>query len=211
MASTDKRYYRPGETITLSAQTFDESATRTGRYRVVALLEPKQLDSDPPPSPVKWPVGRTRPPGSEPGPLIGWGDEIELYLDPQTKEHTLPLSIVESLANSSAGQAFKLELTAYEGMTQIDSSSLDVQVLSDPHEQQNPTPDREFLSKLANSTGGREFTDAGALANALKELRVPGGPETVRRTPLWSREWLLGVLIGLLAVEWFLRRWLGLA
>jgi uncharacterized membrane protein len=211
VASTDKRYYRPGETITLSAQTFDESATRTGRYRVVALIEPKQLETDPPPSPVKWPAGRPRPPGAEAGPLLGWGDEIELHLDPQTKEHTLPLSIVEALANASAGQAFKLELTAYEGMTQIDSSSLDVQVLSDPHEQQNPLPDRVFLSQLARSTGGREFTDAASLADALKRMTVPGGPETVRRTPLWSREWLLVVLIGLLAAEWFLRRWLGLA
>ncbi|MBN9117556.1 MAG: hypothetical protein J0I06_00005, partial [Planctomycetes bacterium] len=119
--------------------------------------------------------------------------------------------LVEGLTNGSAGIAFKLELTAYEGTTQIDSSSLDVQVLSDPHEQQNPLPDREFLSKLARSTGGRELPDAAALTDALKGLSVPGGPETVRRTPLWSREWLLCTLIVLLAAEWFARRWLGLA
>jgi hypothetical protein len=197
--------------VTLSAQTFDESATRTGRYRVVALLEPKQLDGpELPPCPVKWPAGRPRAPG-ESGPLAAWGEEIELHLDPQTKDHALTLPLAESLANGSAGIAFKLELTAYEGATQIDSSSLDVQVLSDPHEQQNPLPDREFLARLAGATGGREFTDAGALADALKGLSVPGGPETVRRTPLWSRGWLLGALIGLLAVEWFVRRWLGLA
>ena len=40
VASTDKRYYRPGETVSLLAQTYDESANRTSRYRVVALLEP---------------------------------------------------------------------------------------------------------------------------------------------------------------------------
>jgi hypothetical protein len=113
--------------------------------------------------------------------------------------------------NGSAGLAFKLEFAAYEGNTLIDSSSLDVQVLSDPHEQQNPLPDREFLAALARSTGGREFTDGSALADALRELSVPGGPETVRRTPLWSREWLLGGLLALVAAEWFLRRWLGLA
>ena len=55
------------------------------------------------------------------------------------------------------------------------------------------------------------YGDADALAAALKELSVPGGPETVRRTPLWSREWLLAVLLGLLAAEWFVRRWFGLA
>ena len=94
---------------------------------------------------------------------------------------------------------------------QIDSSSRDVQVLSDPHEQQNPLPNREFLAALARATGGTEFTDAGALAAALAKLAIAEGPETVRRTPLWSHEWLLGILLGLLAAEWFLRRWLGLA
>jgi uncharacterized membrane protein len=208
VASTDKRFYRPGETISIASQTYDESANRTGRYKVVASLEPRQLDSGE--CPVKWPVGRPRPAG-ESGPLASWGDEIELYLDPQSKEHSLSLPLAETLANGSAGLAFKLELTAYEGSTQIDSTSLDVQVLSDPHEQQNPLPNREFLAALAKSTGGREFTDAATLAEALRDLPVAEGPQTVHRTPLWSREWLLGSLLALLAVEWFYRRWLGLA
>lgn len=210
VAGTDKRYYRPGETISLSAQTFDESATRTGRYRVVALLEPKNFDAKLPPFPVKWPAGKARKP-EDAGKPFEWGDEIDLTIDPQTKDHALALPLVESLEAGLSGQAFKLELTAYEGQTQIDSSSIDVQVLSDPHEQQNPLPDRAFLAKLAESTGGRELTDAASLAEALKGLSVPGGPETVHRTPLWSREWLLALLIGLLATEWFVRRWLGLA
>jgi uncharacterized membrane protein len=212
VASTDKRFYRPGETVSLLAQTYDESANRTGRYRVEAILEPKQLDGPKlPPEVVKWPAGRSRPAGTTPGPLVAWGDPVELILDPKTKDYTLPLPLVEALEQGSAGVAFKLELTAYEGQTQIDSSSLDVQVLSDPHEQQNPLPDRAFLSALARATGGREFTDADSLGEALKNLPVAEGPQTVRRTPLWDREWVLGVLIGLLAAEWFLRRWLGLA
>jgi uncharacterized membrane protein len=211
VATTDKRYYRPGESVSILAHTYDEAASRTGRYRVVVLLEPRQLTGDElPPCPVKWPVGRLQTPGQS-GTLADWGEDIPLVLDPQTKDHTLTLPLVESLARGSAGQAFKLELTAYEGQTQIDSSSLDVQVLSDPHEQQNPLPNREFLSALARSTGGREFTDAKALAEALTELPINAGPETVRRTPLWSREWVLGALLALLAVEWFWRRWLGLA
>jgi hypothetical protein len=211
VASTDKRFYRPGETVTVSAQTFDESANRTGRYRVEAILEPRELGGPAlPPEVVKWPPGRPRPAGTA-GPLVGWGDPVELHLDTQTKDHAVALPLVETLPQGVSGQAFKLELTAYEGGTQIDSSSLDVQVLSDPHEQQNPLPDRAFLAELARSTGGRELPDAGALADALADLPLPEGSQTVRRTPLWSREWLLGVLIGLLSAEWFLRRWLGLA
>jgi uncharacterized membrane protein len=211
VANTDKRYYRPGETVAIAAQTFDESANRTGRYRVVAMLEPRQLDSaELPPCPVKWPVGRPRSPG-ETGSLVGWGEEIELHLDPKSGDHSLALPIVEALANGLAGQAFKLELTAYEGQTQIDSGSLDVQILSDPHEQQNPLPNREFLAALARETGGREIADANALAEVLSELPITEGPATVRHSPLWSRGWILGGLLALLATEWFWRRWLGLA
>jgi uncharacterized membrane protein len=211
VATTDKRYYRPGESLSIVAHTYDEAASRTGRYRVVVMLEPKQLTGDDlPPCPVKWPVGRPRTPGQS-GTLADWGEDIPLVLDPQSKDYTLTLPLVEALARGSPGQAFKLELTAYEGQTQIDSSSLDVQVLSDPHEQQNPLPNREFLTALARATGGREFTDANDLAEALKELAIISGPETVRRTPLWNREWILGALLTLLAVEWFWRRWFGLA
>ena len=74
----------------------------------------------------------------------------------------------------------------------------------------------DFARKLTaastvNLTAGREFTDADTLASALRDLPVAKGSQTVRRTPLWSREWLLGGLLGVFAVEWFLRRWLGLA
>jgi uncharacterized membrane protein len=211
VATTDKRYYRPGESLSIVAHTYDEAASRTGRYRVVVMLEPKQLSGDElPPCPVKWPVGRPRTAGQA-GTLADWGEDIPLILDPQSKDHTLTLPLVEALAKGAAGQAFKLELTAYEGQTQIDSSSLDVQVLSDPHEQQNPLPNREFLTALARATDGREITDSKELADALTDLAITEGPETVRRTPLWDREWMLGALLALLAVEWFWRRWLGLA
>jgi uncharacterized membrane protein len=209
VATTDKRFYRPGETVAVAAHTYDESANRTGRYRVEAILEPRQLlGPELPPFPVKWPTSQPRTSSGTPP---GWGDPIALHLDAKTKDHSLALPLVEALPEGSSGQAFKLELTAYEGQTQIDSSSLDVQVLSDPHEQQNPLPNREFLTALAQSTGGREFIDAGALADLLKGLTVADAEQTVRRTPLWSREWLLVVLLALLAMEWFWRRWLGLA
>ena len=211
VATTDKRFYHPGETVSVSAHAYDEAATRTGGYRVVAALEPRQLDGSMlPPCPVKWPAGRLRAPG-ESGALVGWGEEIELHLDPQTKDYSLPLPLVEALAASQVGQAFKVELTAYDGQTQIDSHSTDVQILSDPHEQQNPLPNHEFLTSLARGTGGREFTDPKALANALAEFSVAENPSTVRRTPLWSRELILGGLLTLLSAEWFCRRWLGLA
>jgi hypothetical protein len=128
---------------------------------------------------------------------------------PESLVLTLPL--VDALAAGRAGQAFKLELTAYEGETQIDSSSIDVQILSDPQEQQNPLPNREFLASLAKATGGREFTDAKALADALAQLPVAVSPPTIRQTPLWNSWMILYGLLVILGMEWISRRWLGLA
>jgi uncharacterized membrane protein len=216
VGATDKRFYRPGETVSIAAATYDESANRTGRYQVIATVEPKELigGTTEPPLPVKWPAGRRSPPGHKEK-LTDWEGELPLVVDPQSKDYAVPLPLVEALPPGFSGLAFKIELAAYEGegesRTLIDSGSLDVQVLTDPHEQQNPTPDREFLLNLAKATGGKEFTSADGLADALRELSIGEGEQTVRRTPLWSREWLLGGLIALLAVEWFLRRWLGLA
>jgi hypothetical protein len=175
------------------------------------MLEPRQFSgAELPPCPVKWPAGRPRAPG-ESGPLADWGEEIELQLDPKTREHSLALPLIETPASGTVGQAFKLELTAYEGSTQIDSGSVDVHVLSDPHERQNPLPNREFLAALARATGGREIGDAQTLTDILTALPIAEGPVTVRLTPLWSQGWLLGGLLALLAGEWFWRRWLGLA
>jgi uncharacterized membrane protein len=211
VATTDKRFYRPGETVGIVAQAYDEAATRADRYRVVAALEPRSLEgSDLPPCPVKWPAGKPRMSG-ETGERVAWGEEIELQLDPKSKDYSLALPLESVLAAAPAGQAFKLELTAYEGQTQIDSSSLDVQILSDPHEQQNPLPNREFLAGLARETGGREIGGSDALAGLLADLAIVDSPPTVRRTPLWSRDLIMAGLLALLSVEWFYRRWLGLA
>jgi hypothetical protein len=49
------------------------------------------------------------------------------------------------------------------------------------------------------------------LADTLTSLVVEEGPASVRRTPLWSRSWILVALLTLLGADWFYRRWLGLA
>lgn len=65
---------------------------------------------------------------------------------------------------------------------------------------------REWLQRLASSSGGRFFawSERGQVLAAL-----PGGErliESVREEPLWNRWWWLVVLIGLFTLEWYLRR-----
>jgi hypothetical protein len=210
IAQTDKKSYRPGDSISLSALAYDEGANRTRDYRIVAMIEPAasttDLSSDD--SPVRWPEGLARTSGQE-GPFIAWGEEFEVAKGAGKEGYDIQLPIADSL--SAANQALRIELTAYEDLTQVDSTSLNIQVLDDPFELQNPFPNHELLSRIAAVSGGKVLTDAAELAHELEAIPVKVGPSTTRTTPLWSRWWLLTVLVGLLTAEWIWRRSIGLA
>jgi hypothetical protein len=213
MAMTDKRFYRPGETIALEATAFDESAAPTKSYRVAAMVEPQaslaELASDN--SPLKWPKGLARASG-ERGRYVVWGEEFDLPLAQRDAPvHAVELPLAELLASGAASQSMRIELTAYEDFSQIDSTSIDVQVLHDPFEQQNPFPNHALLAELAEKTGGQVLHTPAALTELLNELPIAAGEPTISREPLWSNVWVIGALLGLLTMEWCWRRWLGLA
>jgi hypothetical protein len=71
----------------------------------------------------------------------------------------------------------------------------------------------DFMARLAKLSGGQSFTltntefrnIAAALANKPEEIIE------YQRRPLWDKAWLLATVLGLLALEWSLRRWKGLA
>jgi len=213
VASADKRFYRPGETITISAATYDESASPTKNYRVVAMVEPHTAPGEPEPdaSPLKWPSGITRESGEE-GAFIVWGEEFDLALSVQDKPvHAIQLPLADMLASGTSSQSMRVELTAYEDFTQVDSTSLDIQVLHDPFEQQNPFPNHDLLKRLAVSSGGRVLRAPEQLAEILMDVETDVGPPIVKRSPMWSNIWVLVLILGLLTVEWCWRRTLGLA
>jgi uncharacterized membrane protein len=214
VASADKRFYRPGETISIAAPTYDESAASTKNYRVVAMVEPHVApgEAEPETSPLRWPTGMPRTSGEE-GPFIVWGEEFELPMGGTAAApvHAIQLPLAEVLSSGTSSQSLRVELTAYEDLTQIDSTSLDIQVLHDPFEQQNPFPNHELLARLAAGSGGKVLRSAADLAAVLADVPLDVGPPIVKRLPLWSNAWVLGLLLGLLTVEWCWRRKLGLA
>lgn len=214
VATADKRFYRPGETIKVQAATYDESSAPTKNYRVVAMVEPHTTsgsDAESENSPVRWPTGMTRTSGREEQ-YVAWGEEFELPLGGQDQPlHTIQLPLADSLSSGTSSQSLRLELTAYEDLTQVDSTSLDIQILHDPFEQQNPFPNHELLAQVATASGGKVLKTAEDLAQVLNNVPTSVGPPIAKRSPMWSNWWLWGLVMGLLTVEWCWRRRLGLA
>ena len=215
VVTADKKFYRPGETISLTAAAFDEAANQTGSYKITSMIEPQtslnDLESNY--SPVRWPDGKPRESG-ESGPFIAWGEEFDL---PRTDAvggkpaFALEMPIADALTVGSASQSLRVELTAMEEFTQVDSTSLDIQILHDPFEQQNPFPNHDLLTSIAKHSGGSVITDATQLAEVLRDVPMKVGTPIVKKTPLWSTWWLWTWLLGLLSVEWIWRRVVGLA
>lgn len=215
VVNADKKFYRPGETIRLTASAFDEAANPTGNYRITGMIEPQSslTDLETNDSPVRWPEGKPRESG-ETGPLIAWGEEFEVPREDRADGRpafALELPVADALLVGSASQSLRIELTAMEDFTQVDSTSLDVQILHDPFEQQNPFPNHELLESLATHSGGRVIRDANQLAEVLRDVAVTEGPPVTRQTSVWSSWWLWTLLLLLLTVEWLWRRVVGLA
>jgi hypothetical protein len=224
VASADKRFYRPGETITVQAATYDESAAPTKNYRVTAMVEPHDAassDSDDN-SPLKWPSGRPRTSGEE-GQYVKWGEEFELPLGSDAAaaspsaansalpQHGIDLPLAEALSSGTSSQSLRIELTAWEDSTQVDSTSLEIQILHDPFEQQNPFPNHDLLKRVAAASGGKWLKTPDDLATVLNSVPHNVGPPVIKRSPLWSGWWMWSLIVGLLTIEWCWRRSLGLA
>jgi uncharacterized membrane protein len=214
LAETDKRLYRPGEPIVLRARTFDENAAPTLDYRVVATIEPKSAgDTTSDNSPLRRPSSAPESTGAR-APLLPWSEEFELTKQASEKSYdsALPVADAKSLPSGvSLTQGLRIELTAYDSNTQVDSTSLEVQIIDDPTEQQNPLPDHDLLRTIARQSGGSVLGGAKDLAAMIERLPRIVGPPEIKQTPAWSGWWLLVLLITLLSIEWVWRRRIGLA
>ena len=215
VVTADKKFYRPGETISLTAAAFDEAANQTGSYRITSMIEPQTSLSDLESnySPILWPDDKPRESG-ESGPFIAWGEEFDLpRVDTAAGKpgFSLQLPIADALTVGSASQSLRVELTAMEEFTQVDSTSIDIQILHDPFEQQNPFPNHELLASIASHSGGKVISQPDQLAEVLRKVPMKAGVPIIKKTPLWSNWFLWSWLLGLLSLEWILRRLVGLA
>jgi hypothetical protein len=73
----------------------------------------------------------------------------------------------------------------------------------------NPT----LMSSLARLSGGKmiSMTENNPASIASLFSNVPPATVEYRHTPLWNRWWWLATIVGLLTVEWIMRRLMGMA
>jgi uncharacterized membrane protein len=72
-------------------------------------------------------------------------------------------------------------------------------------------PDR--MAAISRASGGKIISMTDQDAPRVQSLfgNMPPVTTEYRRTPLWDRSWWLGMILGLLAIEWGVRRLSGLA
>ncbi len=211
-ARADKQYCEPAETIQLSIEAYDDSARATADYRLVAIVEPQSLDIETDYAPLRWPSGVERTSGEE-GPLVMWGEEFEIpaQASPDGRpRYALDMQLAEASAVGQSSGA-RLEITAYDDDAQVDSTTLPIQVLHDPFEQQSPFPNHDLLRELAAGSGGTVLRNGDELVALLRSAPVTSRPPEIHKSPAWSTWWALACLLGLVTVEWCWRRRMGLA
>jgi len=84
-------------------------------------------------------------------------------------------------------------------------------VVHDPsRERLDLSADHAPLKQLVQSTGGRLYSpdEPEALLDDLHAQQIALESEPTEQ-PLWDRAWVLALLMSLLAIEWFWRRWTG--
>jgi uncharacterized membrane protein len=191
---TDKVLYRPGEPIQVRARAYDEKLEETKRYRVAARLRPSGANA-----PAALQESTLTP---RPGEAIYQGD----LSTPSLNQLPLPAN-----AGTAPPRLATLDVSAYDGDKIATQASLDVQVLDDPVEYQDPRPDPARLEQLAHDSGGSVVKSAEQLAGILNACQAAPGEVIVHKTPLWDHAGLWLVLLSLLTADWMLRRWWGLS
>lgn len=154
------------------------------------------------------------------------GEPLSLNLTPKGgREGTLPESVTVRLTSGS-GQEQLLRLNpeggvgfaarvpapaagtwALEVASGLDPKSVEsdqLVVLPPSDELRDPRIDRAALAALATGTGGRVFSDAKALVDALPDLSRSESVSAL--TGWWDTWWALAVILLLLSIDWSIRR-----
>jgi uncharacterized membrane protein len=180
---TDRVIYRSGQPIRLLARTLDEQLVETVEYQLTATAKPQAAGAEP-----------TR-------------DSITLTPDSAGTFYTgeIDTSFLES-ASDDILAPLQIEVVAEERGTEVARATADLMILPDLDELLQPRARPEVLERLAEATGGQRLDGTEELVSLLWRMPAESGDSIVSRQPLWDSTWLWSLLVGLLAVEWVMRR-----
>lgn len=190
---TDRVIYRAGQPIALTAHAFDEHLEETMDYDVVAQ--------------VKTATPAAVPPTPSATTLVA-ANSGKGYLA-QMDSASLVSSSDSANAASTVAPSREIEVIASHQGTEIARATTKIQILPDVHELLQPRSKPEVLEQLAAAADGRVFHSAHDLTASLLTIPVTPGDSVITRQPIWDSPLLWLVLLGLLAVEWTLRRLSG--
>jgi hypothetical protein len=187
---TDKVLYRPGQPIRVSARAFDEHLEPTRRYSLAVHVRGQNETAR----------------ASERGVTMTFGDDAAYQA-----EIAAPTRDEVASPPAPTGRKVTLVVTARDAKGIVARSELDVPLIDDSPEYRDPRPDHARLEELARLSGGRVLDHPSELADLLAADQEEAGEVVVSRVPIWDHPALWGLLIGLLTIEWVVRRFKGLA
>ncbi len=127
---------------------------------------------------------------------------VPLAYHPERNEYVGSLS----LPPETRLQEVFVDFSAQSPDETLRGESISVAVLHQKEEFRNPQPDPELLAELARATGGRTLTSSAELTQLL-EARTAERQQPLRfRIPLWDSFLVWAAILGLLSLEWVVRR-----
>jgi uncharacterized membrane protein len=190
---TDKVIYRAGEPIAITARAYDGEQHETIAYEVTAKVK----------SPTAGAISSTMPATT----LVpaATGTKYAGQMDSQPLSPSLDGSGADALVLPTR----EIEVVARDAGKEIARATTKVKILPDLHEFLQPRPRPEVLERLAQAADGKVLHGVDDLANLLRGLPATPGDSLVTRQPVWDNPLMWLVILGLLAIEWSLRRRAG--
>ncbi len=195
---TDRIIYRAGQPIAITAHAFDEQLHETIDYDLVAQVKAAATYTAAVPSTTVPLPSLPLVPATSGKEYVGQMDSQALAALPDLME-----------AASSVVPSREIEVIASHQGHEIARTSTKVQILPDVHEFLQPRAQPEVLEQLAKAAGGTVYRAPHELISSLLQVHVTPGEAVITRQPMWDSPWLWLVIVGLLVLEWSLRRLSG--
>jgi uncharacterized membrane protein len=187
---TDKVIYRAGEPIAITARAYDSEQHETIAYELTA---------------------KVKSPGAAAAATTGTATTLVPAATGKTYAGQMDSQLLSSPVNGSGADSLvlptrEIEVVARDAGKEIARASAKVKILPDLHEFLQPRPRPEVLEKLAQAAEGKVLHGTDDLVNVLRGLPVTAGDSIPIRQPIWDSPLVWLVILGLLAIEWSLRR-----